>query len=104
MFIDAKTPLPDNSTMPAEGGLISSFTNWILAVGFEQRSTWRVVHVIGVGESFQSGRDHWEEAAARRKASCKSIHALYTLLPAPFFTDQSAPLVPSATSAIMPSF
>lgn len=79
MLIDVKALLPDNSTMPAEGALISSFTNWIFAVGFEERSAWRVVHLIGVGGSFQSGRDQGKKLgrAEGRAASSSMVSTPY---------------------------
>lgn len=54
-----KPPTQDNTMIPAKRSLFSWVTNFILdAVGFEQRSAWKAGHLIGVGEGFESGRDH----------------------------------------------
>lgn len=56
---DGKAPSSHNKTAPARSGLAGALTNWILdAIGFEQRSAWKAGHLIGVGEGFESGRDH----------------------------------------------
>lgn len=56
---DGKAPSSHNKTAPASSGLAGALTNWILdAIGFEQRSAWKAGHLIGVGEGFESGRDH----------------------------------------------
>lgn len=56
---DGKAPSSHNKTAPARSGLAGALTNWILdAIGFEQRSAWKAGHLIGVGDGFESGRDH----------------------------------------------
>lgn len=54
-----KAPPPDKNLVPGKGGLVSGLTNFILdAMGFEQRSSWKTGHLVGVGEGFESGREH----------------------------------------------